>query len=269
LDVSVVIPTYNRYRLLRRAIASLQAQSFAPKEIIVVDDGSSDETAQIQQDFPEIIYIYQTNQGVSAARNRGIQEASSEWIAFLDSDDEWHKEKLHKQVAFHKNNPDILMSYTDEVWIRDGKRVNIPKKFQKIGKDAFVENIEYCNIAPSSVMMHRTLFTQVGFFDETLEVCEDYDLWLRVAHNHHIGLIREKFINKHAGESEQLGFKYWGMDRFRVKSLENLLEQGIETKYHAIVMQTLQAKYKLLLHGAKKYQKKEDIELFLKKLASL
>jgi len=238
LDVSVVIPTYNRYTLLKRAINSLLTQTHTVDEIIVVDDGSTDNTKDIQNDFPNIIYIYQNNRGVSAARNVGIQRAKNEWIAFLDSDDEWHKEKLQKQVTFHQNNPNILMSYTDEVWIRDGKKVKIPKKYRKIGKDAFIENLSYCNIAPSSVMMHKKLFEKFGLFDESLRVCEDYDMWLRISSEEEIGLIHEKLINKYAGHGEQLGFSK-DMDLLQIEILKkNLLQtkrrkKQIETELNA------------------------------------
>ena len=222
MDLSVVIPTYNRYELLKRAIASLYEQTTPPQEIIVVDDGSTDNTKAIVKDFPEIIYIYQENRGVSAARNAGIQRAKNEWIAFLDSDDEWHSKKLQKQIDFHRKNPDILMSYTDEVWIRNGQKVKIPKKYRKIGEDAFVENLSYCNIAPSSVMLHKKLLDRVGLFDEDLEVCEDYDLWLRIASKEKIALIDEKLINKYAGHDEQLGFRK-NMDRVRIAILQKLI----------------------------------------------
>ena len=222
MDISVVIPTYNRYELLKRAIASLYEQTTPPQEIIVVDDGSTDNTKAIVKDFPEIIYIYQENRGVSVARNAGIQKAKNEWIAFLDSDDEWHSKKLQKQIDFHRKNSDILMSYTDEVWIRNGQKVKIPKKYRKIGEDAFVENLSYCNIAPSSVMLHKKLLDRVGLFDEDLEVCEDYDLWLRIASKEKIALIDEKLINKYAGHDEQLGFRK-NMDRVRIAILQKLI----------------------------------------------
>ena len=222
MDVSVVIPTYNRYTLLKRAINSLLTQTHPVDEIIVIDDGSTDNTKQITKDFPNIIYIYQSNRGVSAARNVGIQRAKNEWIAFLDSDDEWHQEKLQKQVAFHQNNPDILMSYTAEKWVRDGKVVKIPKKYRKIGLDAFVENLSYCNIAPSSVLLHKKLLDRVGLFDENLEVCEDYDLWLRISSENKVGLLSEQLITKYAGHDEQLGFRK-NMDLIRIKVLEQLV----------------------------------------------
>jgi glycosyltransferase involved in cell wall biosynthesis len=241
LDVSVVIPTYNRYTLLKRAINSLLAQTHPVDEIIVIDDGSTDNTKQITKDFPNIIYIYQSNRGVSAARNVGIQRAKNEWIAFLDSDDEWHQEKLQKQVAFHQNNPDILMSYTAEKWVRDGKVVKIPKKYRKIGLDAFVENLSYCNIAPSSVLLHKKLLDRVGLFDENLEVCEDYDLWLRISSGNEVGLLSEQLITKYAGHDEQLGFRK-DMDLIRIKVLEQLLYSTKDIKREKQIKTELEIK---------------------------
>ena len=115
------------------------------------------------------------------------------------------------------------MSYTDEVWIRNGKNVKIPKKYRKIGKDVFLENISYCNIAPSSVMLHKSIFEEVGIFDEELKVCEDYDLWLRILLEFEVGLLNEKLINKYAGHDEQLGFTK-GLDKYRILSLKKILE---------------------------------------------
>jgi len=235
MEITVVIPTYNRYVLLKRAITSLYNQTYQPKEIIVVDDGSTDDTFQIKNDFPEILYIYQENRGVSAARNAGIEKAGCEWIAFLDSDDEFHPKKLQKQVIFHQKNPHILMSYTAERWIRNGKEVKVPKKYRKIGKDAFVENLSYCNIAPSSVLLHKNILDDVGLFDENLEVCEDYDMWLRITQKYEVGLIDEKLINKYAGHDEQLGFRK-NMDKIRITVLGKLMK-NCETQQNRELLQ--------------------------------
>jgi len=269
MNITVVIPTYNRYDFLKRAIASVISQTYKVKEIIVVDDGSSDSTSQILQDFPNIKYIFQKNSGVSSARNLGITHATNEWIAFLDSDDEWHEHKLEEQMAFHQENSDVLMSYTDEEWIRDGISVKIPKKFRKIGLDVFTENLSFCNLAPSSAVIHKTLFESIGAFDESLEVCEDYDLWLRIALKNKIALVHKKLIKKYAGHEDQLSFKHWGMDRFRVIALENLLQnsENIEQTKRQLIKNELFKKYSLLLKGAIKYERVEDIKIYEEKVA--
>ncbi|MFT7859438.1 MAG: glycosyltransferase [Sulfurimonas sp.] len=269
MEITVVIPTYNRYSFLQRALKSVFAQTYPVKEVIVVDDGSNDQTSQIQHKYPQVRYIYQSNQGVSSARNRGVKEALYEWIVFLDSDDTFAAQKLEKQVTFHKQNPHFLMSYTDERWIRDDQELNIPKKFQKIGIDPFWENIEYCNIAPSSVMIHKSLFEKVGYFDESLEVCEDYDLWLRIAREYPVGLLKEKLITKYAGHDDQLSFKHWGMDRFRVQTLEKLLNTENNQEKTKKIKELLKKKYTLLLKGAIKYDKIHDTLRYRKKIEQL
>ncbi|MBT5935148.1 glycosyltransferase family A protein [Sulfurimonas sp.] len=263
--ITVIIPSYNRYELLKRALDSVYTQTFLPKEVIVIDDGSTDNTYQIKNDFPSVKYIYQKNSGVSSARNTGIKNASFEWISFLDSDDEWIEDKLEKQVNFHQQSKDVLMSYTDEIWIRDGVLVKIPKKFRKIGSDVFLENLSFCNIAPSSVLIHKTILDDVGLFDEELEVCEDYDLWLRIAQSYKIGLVHEKLIKKHAGHEEQLSFKHWGIDRFRVQALEKLLLATSTTNKELIKVELIK-KYTLLKKGAVKYDKIADINLYTRLL---
>ena len=244
MEITVVIPTYNRYTLLKRAIISLYNQTYQPKEIIVVDDGSTDETAKIQNDFPQIVYIYQKNQGVSSARNKGIEKANCEWIAFLDSDDEFYPQKLQRQVKFHQKNHNILISYTAEKWIRNGKNVTIPKKYRKRGQDTFSENVEYCNIAPSSVMLHTAVLDKVGMFDEMLWACEDYDLWLRIMMHFEIALLDEPLIIKHAGDDNQLGFSH-GLEALRIKVLEKLMNNCYGNgKKMRMVQQSLEKKKK-------------------------
>ncbi|MFA6196275.1 MAG: glycosyltransferase family A protein [Sulfurimonas sp.] len=297
MEISVVIPTYNRYEVLQRALASVYAQSHMPSEVIIIDDGSSDNTSEIQKLFPHAKYIYQQNAGVSSARNLGINNSTCQWIAFLDSDDTWHVDKLARHVEFHANNPEILMSYTDETWIRNGTEVKLPKKFHKYGGSIFAECLSHNIIAPSATLIHKDLLEKVGLFDETLEVCEDYDLWLRVACGNSIGLIDEKLITKYGGSDEQLSAKYWGMDRFRVLALEKLLSEllvpivsdGNAYKYisalddgsmHSqagawerdkavdknLIIETLLHKYKLLSKGALKYDKFLDLEVYNQKI---
>ncbi len=267
-NISVIIPTFNRYNLLQRALESVYTQSLLPMEVIVVDDGSTDQTKEIQKEFPNIIYIYQTNSGVSAARNKGITRAEGEWIAFLDDDDEWEKEKLSFQMEFHKQNPEYLVSYTDEKWIKNANEILIPKKYHKPKQNGFLDHISYCNIAPSSVLCHKSVFEMVGFFDENLDVCEDYDLWLRILREFAIGFVDKKLIRKYAGHQNQLGFTPF-LDKYRVKALE----KHIACVYKVEVVKELLKKYDILIRGTKKqgekflfYQKKK--EELIKKISS-
>jgi len=265
MTVSVVIPAYNRVATLSRAIDSVLAQSYKVEEIIVVDDGSTDATSEVAKMYPEVSLLRQKNMGVSSARNNGVMMASSEWIAFLDSDDTWHPEKIARQLKLHKQSPTLKISYTDEEWIRDGKLVALPKKYQKPSQATFKNSLDYCNIAPSSVLMEKKFFDKIGEFDESLEVCEDYDLWLRILAGNEIGYLPEKLITKYGGHDDQLSSKYWGMDRFRVRALEKHLD-GEED---AIVRQELIRKYKLLEKGAVKYNRADDFEIYRVRIEQL
>ncbi|MEA1919859.1 MAG: glycosyltransferase family A protein [Campylobacterota bacterium] len=255
MNISVIIPAYNRVGTIARAIESVLAQTYKPREIIVVDDGSSDATSEVVKMYDEVSLLRQKNMGVSAARNNGVMMAESEWIAFLDSDDTWQSDKLQKQLAFHKQNLTCKVSYTDETWIRNDHHVKIPKKFQKGWGDLYERSLEQCIIAPSSVMIEKKLYDRMEGFDETLEVCEDYDLWLRIMKHESFGLLNEALINKHGGHDDQLSAKHWGMDRFRIRALE-----ALHVSYHddTLLLDVMIEKYQLLLIGAKKHERYDD-----------
>ncbi len=224
LTVSVIIPVYNRKHPVLRAIASVMGQTRTPEEIIVVDDGSTDGTADtIRETFPGIRLIRQENRGVSAARNAGIRFAKGNWLAFLDSDDEWKPEKLQKHIEFIRSHPTLRISQTDEIWIRNGRFVNPMKKHAKQSGRFFQKALTRCLVSPSAVMIRRDLFNDVGLFDETLPACEDYDLWLRVLIREPIGLIREKLVVKYGGHPDQLSRRFIAMDRFRVRAILKVL----------------------------------------------
>lgn len=223
---SVIIPTYNRAWVLKEAIDSVLAQDFREFEIIVIDDGSTDNTPQILERYQEICVVRQDHRGISAARNAGIARATGRFIAFLDSDDLWLPGKLSAQVAFFNTHPDILICQTEEIWIRNGIRVNPKKRHRKYSGMIFEHCLELCIVSPSAVMMRRRLFDKTGNFDETLPVCEDYDLWLRVASRFPISLIEDPLVIKRGGHPDQLSRRH-GMDRFRIHAIEKILESNL------------------------------------------
>jgi len=224
--VSVIIPTYNRAWIVTDAIDSVLSQTYTDFELIVVDDGSTDDTADLLSTYQNrIIGIRQENAGVSAARNRGIRESSGRLIAFLDSDDLWLPKKLERQSAFFKENPEAMVCQTEETWIRNGKQVNPKKRHQKESGIFFERSLGLCLVSPSAVMIRRSFFDAVGLFDESLPACEDYDLWLRIGYRYPIHLIDEPLIIKYGGHADQLS-KAPGLDRFRIRALIKLLESG-------------------------------------------
>jgi len=228
--ISIIIPAYNRAWIIKEAIDSVLAQNFYDFELIVVDDGSSDNTLEILSSYRnKIKVIKQINRGVSAARNKGILSSSGDYIAFLDSDDIWLPGKLETQFEFFKNNPEALICQTEEIWIKNGKRMNPGKRHKKVSGMFFEKSLELCLVSPSAVMMKRSLFDLVGLFDESLLACEDYDLWLRVNHKYPVFLIDTPLIVKRGGHDDQLSGMH-SLDKYRIQSIHKLLESNILTK---------------------------------------
>lgn len=254
MNVSVVIPTCNRAGPLRRALDSVLLQSRRPYEIIVVDDGSTDTTRDmISREYPGVNYSYQDNSGVSSARNAGIERAKGEWIAFLDSDDEWLPGKLAAQCQALFRHPGYRICHTDEIWIRQNRRVNPMRKHEKFGGWIYEKCLPRCVISPSSVLIHESVFEQVGKFDENLPACEDYDLWLRICAIHQVLFVRELLLKKYGGHGDQLSRKYWGMDRFRIGAMEKMLNtDALNGQDRAATLETLLHKLRILHAGAGK-----------------
>ena len=260
--ISVIIPCYNRAHLLPRCLDSVLAQEFRPLEIIVVDDGSTDSTRSLLQgSYPGIRIITQENKGVSAARNAGISAAKGDWLAFLDSDDTWFPAKLGRQVRAVEASPGSNIVHTDEIWIRNGARVNPQRKHRKFGGSIFKHCLPLCVISPSSVMIHRRVFDRVGLFDETLPVCEDYDLWLRICARMPVLFAREPLVTKYGGHDDQLSRRYRGMDRYRIRSIDRVLnEVELESSDRKAAIDTLVSKTRIYLNGARKYNNRVFVQ---------
>ncbi len=225
--ISIVIPTYNRGWVLKEAIDSVLMQDYPDFEVIVVDDGSTDDTPNILKACgPRISVFRQQNRGVSAARNRGVREASGSLIAFLDSDDLWMPGKLSVQAEFFRSRPDALICQTEEIWVRNGRRVNPKVRHKKPSGDIFEPSLELCLVSPSAAMLRRSLLEEMGGFDESLPACEDYDLWLRIGCRYPVYLIDTPLIVKRGGHDDQLS-RQPSLDRYRIESLKKLLESGI------------------------------------------
>ncbi len=221
--VSVIIPTYNRGWILEEAVDSVLGQTYTDFELIVVDDGSTDDTrARLQPYGQRIAYVQQDNQGVSAARNTGLQLARGELVALLDSDDLWMPAKLARQVAFFDAHPAAQICQTEEIWIRRGKRVNPKNRHRKPSGWIFEPSLALCLVSPSAVMLRRGLMDAMGGFDVSLPACEDYDLWLRISLRCPIHLIDDALVVKRGGHADQLSAAP-GLDRYRIRSLDRLL----------------------------------------------
>lgn len=263
-QVSVIIPSYNRGWIIKEAVDSVLAQDYSDFELIVVDDGSTDNTSEILNSCKEYIKVlYQDNKGVSAARNRGVAASSGRFVSFLDSDDLWLPQKLTAQVEFFNKTPDALICQTEEVWIRKGIRVNPKKRHKKPSGMIFEPSLELCLVSPSAVMIRRSLFDRVGGFDETLPACEDYDLWLRISCRFPVHLIDTPLIIKRGGHADQLSASV-GLDRFRIKAIKNIIESGLlsERQYRAAV-KTLKNKCKVYAAGCRKRGREKEAEYYM------
>ena len=265
VPLSVVIPTYNRAQFLERALLSVLQQSVLPGEIIVVDDGSQDRTAEVVEQIRsihslKIIYFRQQNRGPGAARNTGVSLAHHEIIAFLDSDDHWMRRKVELQFEPFTKSPTQRISHTREKWFRRGSHLNQKKIHQPQAGDIFKSCLKLCCVGMSTVMMYRSLFHEYGPFDEQLPCCEDYDFWLRVARKESFLLIEKPLTIKEGGREDQVSARYRiGMDKYRIYSLKKLLDEKQLTSDQAALARTeLVKKCSIYGNGCLKHGKQEE-----------
>ena len=171
--VSVVVPVFNGERFLREAVQSVLDQQYSPVEIIVIDDGSTDGTASVARSLPEPVrYLHQTNQGPSAARNRGIEQAQGSLIAFADADDLWQAQKLKLQLPYLIEDPtiDIVLGRIQQVRLSEAD--NGETRADEFADPAFSVNL-------GSAVIRKSVFDRVGLFDETMRYSEDVDWFMR------------------------------------------------------------------------------------------
>lgn len=250
--ISVVIPTFNRQKWLGSAIESVLSQSFKAAEIIVVDDGSTDETEHLVSQFP-VKYIKQENLGPSNARNHGAKVSQGNWLAFLDSDDQWLPDKLKCQVQALEQDSEMQLVYTGERWIRNGKRVNPCKHHQKFSGWIYPKCLKLCLISPSSVMLTKRLYEEMGGFEEAYWTAEDYDLWLKITSCYPVLFLEDELIVKYGGHEDQLS-KSIGIDVNRVKAMQNRLsDPHLREEWRTITKEELIKKLDILIHGFRKH----------------
>ncbi len=246
-----------------KAVDSVLAQSFIDYELIVVDDGSTDNTQDLLSACAKkITCIQQKNRGVSAARNTGIHASHGSLIAFLDSDDYWLPDKLAIQTAFFNANPEAAICQTEEIWVRNGLRVNPKKKHAKPSGDIFERSLSLCLVSPSAVMLRRELFDDVGLFDETLPACEDYDMWLRISCRYPVHLIDTPLIIKNGGHPDQLS-RQAGLDKYRIRSLLGLIQSGrLSRTQLSQAVKVLGEKCRIYAEGCRKRGREDEAAYF-------
>ncbi len=262
--VSVILPTYNRAWTLKTAIDSVLSQVYPNIELIVIDDGSQDNTQELLKEYNnKITILFQENAGVSSARNFGIKKSRGEFIALLDSDDAWDKRKISCQIEFFKANPKALICQTEEIWIRNHKRVNPKIKHKKPSGMIFEPSLHLCLVSPSAVMMKKEIFELKGYFNEDFTVCEDYDLWLRISASIPVYLIDKPYTIKNGGHKDQLSSLH-SQDKFRIHSLKDLLASNTLTQDQVLkTKKVLKKKCIIYGNGCMKRLRKEEGEYYL------
>jgi glycosyltransferase involved in cell wall biosynthesis len=262
--ISVIIPTFNRGWALKAAIDSVLGQDYRNKELIIVDDGSTDNTGDILHTYENrITVIRQKNTGVSAARNRGIRTARGSYIAFLDSDDRWLPGKLRSQMEFFNSHPDAAICQTEEIWIRNGVQVNPKKRHKKPSGMIFEKSLALCLVSPSAVMMKKSIFELVGTFDESLPAAEDYDLWLRISCRVPVYLIDKQLVIKCGGHADQLS-GMTGLDKFRIQSIQKMMTSGdLDATQYDAALKTFCQKCAVYAQGCRRRGRDKEAEYYL------
>ena len=264
MKYSVIIPTFNRIKTLERAIESVLCQTLPAEQLIVVDDGSIDGTFDwLQQRYlnnhhSRVFVIHQKNSGVSAARNKGFEKTSTDWVALLDSDDEWLPQKMQKQ-ADEIEKTGLRVCHSEEIWIRDGARVNPKRKHRKNRGNIFHDCLKLCAMSPSAIVLHRSIWEEFNGFDESFIVCEDYDLWLRICNEYSVALVDEPLIRKYGGHADQLSRQYFGMDKYRIIAMQKLLGVVEQKDKVLSLRKEIEEKLMVLYKGALKHQNNELI----------
>lgn len=262
MKFSVIIPSFNREEQTIAAVNSVLKQTYKNFELIVIEDGSSSlGLERVVLEAGQNYFGLEENRGVSCARNFAVSKSSGEYLAFLDSDDLWLENKLERQRDYFIENPDCKIMQSDEIWIRNGVRVNPKKVHAKPEGDVFKKSLKLCCISPSAVVIRRDLFDEVGGFDEEMRVCEDYDLWLRISARERVGFLDEKLVVKYGGHADQLSRSVEAIDRFRVYSMRKLLGSGVLSDEQVqMVREEMEKKVAVLMKGAIKRGNKELID---------
>jgi glycosyltransferase involved in cell wall biosynthesis len=263
-EVSVIIPTYNRRAMVCEAIESVLAQSVREFELIVIDDGSTDGTDEELARLGEAVRVERIEHcGAAGARNRGVEMARAPLIAFLDSDDLWAATKLDRQLAFMRDNRECAISQTNEMWIRNGRRVNPGLRHRKRAGDIFTDSLRTCLISMSATMMRAELFRSLGGFDESMDAAEDYDLWLRILIDHEAGLLDEPLVTRRGGHPDQTSATTPAIDRFRILALTKLLaDKRLSPARRTAVVEVLAEKCRIYAGGLARRDRVEQARFY-------
>ncbi|MDD4294806.1 MAG: glycosyltransferase family A protein [Candidatus Omnitrophica bacterium] len=267
---SIIIPAYNRQKYLKIAVESVLAQSFNDYELIIIDDASNDNTESYIKNIStihhSINYIKNPkNLGISKSRNVGLKNAKGEFICFLDSDDRFRHDKLQITYNYIKEKTDIKIFHTKELWFKNGQYLE-PKVYHENPNGYIFKNtVKLCCISPSTAAIHKSIFSDIGIFDENLPVCEDYDLWLRITARYSVALIPLYLTIKQGGLPDQMSQKFSCMDKFRIYALEKILASNtLNPDNYKIAVNELIKKCEIYIKGASKHNNYSDLDKYTK-----
>ena len=264
---SVIIPAYNRKYFLKIAVESVLSQSFQDFELIIVDDGSTDSTKTLIKEYlnfsRKIHYLYQENKGPASARNKGIKKAKGEFICFLDSDDRYRINKLEITYEFIKKFPQFKIFHTEEIWYRKGVLLSQKKIHKKPEGFVFKEALRLCCISISTCAIHKSIFSEIGLFDEKMPVCEDYDFWLRATSQYPVKLIPHYLTIKEGGHPDQQSKKFSFLDKYRIYAIIKLLENSkLNKEKRKWATEELKRKCEIYIKGALKRGKIKEVNFY-------
>lgn len=250
--VTAVIPVYNRTETLKDAVESVLFQDSGEIEIIVVDDGSETDLRPLLKPYLNIIRFIrlEKNMGVSRARNEGIKAAQGDYIAFLDSDDVWLPFKIRHQLEIMEKEQSKVC-HTNEFWYKTDRFINQSKKHTRYGGDIFPKILDICRISDSSVIIAKEVFDEAGMFDESMRVCEDYDLFLRIAALYNVSYIEKKCIIKRSITNDQLSASISHIESIRLESLKKFTNsfKKLSEQYMSTALEEIKRKEQIVKSG--------------------
>ena len=257
---SVVIPAYNAERFIGEAINSVLGQTYRDFEVIVVDDGSTDKTAEVVKAYEEVRYLYKENGGTASARNRGIEASRGRYVAFLDADNLWEPAKLEAQMALFEHQPSLAWSYTDSLVVDERKERSVYRKSQLVGRPEgdVLERLIHGNfMPPSTVVVARGVLEEMGGFDESYlhRISEGWELWTRIAAQYPVG-----YVHRPLAKTRQHAYRKTGtMDlEHAYRSRKAIVEKAVRRDPDRLAGRRRSALASLCLNIGRRYLDREE-----------
>lgn len=256
-NTAAIIPVRGRRELLGEAMESVLGQSLCPAELLVImDDYDESEALELKARYRSIEncqlhFVRGEGTGPGSARNLGATLARSSWLAFLDSDDIWQKERLERLFAYLKKRPQLSVCHNEESWLRSKKGLTVPESLRPSTGRFLRASLSNCMISPSSLLIRRTVFLASGGFDPAYPVCEDFEFFLRLLKTRVAGLVPEKLTIKRSGNWPQLSASH-NLDCYRLRALLTYLKDP-EAPWQAEARRAALGRWKIVQQIERRY----------------